>query len=74
MKATPNKLVGLSSTLPDLLKLQEIAQAQNIPFEGYLLELIESQEFVGDDEIIALELECLNRLLTNEEAGLIISN
>lgn len=68
----PNKLIGLSSTVADLLELEKIAQAEGISFQGYLVKPLIAQEFIMDDTLIALELECLDRLLTNEEAKLIV--
>lgn len=70
----PTKLIGLSSTLSDLLNLQELAKAKNIPYQGYWLNPLSPQEFILDDEVLNLQQECLNRLLTNEEAKNIVKD
>lgn len=65
----PNKLIGLSSSFEDLVDLQKIADQVDIPFQGYLFEV--HHEIILDDRILALELECLDRLLTNTEASIL---
>lgn len=65
----PSKLIGLSSHVEDLFALEEIARKMEMPFEGYWFE---PQEPMLDEKILALELECLDRLLTNTEANILL--
>lgn len=70
----PSLLIGISSTLSDLNKLQEVATAQNLKFLGYLYCPEKTMPFIQNDEILQLELEYLDHLLSNEEAVLLLSN
>jgi hypothetical protein len=69
LSVLPSKLIGLSSFFDDLVNLQKIANKFGIPFQGYLLET--QQKIILDDRILGLELECLDRLLTNTEAKIL---
>lgn len=69
-KEMPKQILAVSCSVEDLLQLQDTAKRLKIPYQGRL--------FVGkrrpvylDDELFALELRCLDSLLTNEEAALI---
>ncbi|MDP1836512.1 MAG: DUF2608 domain-containing protein [Chlamydiales bacterium] len=68
----PSKLVGVCAFASDLHKLKEIANKLNIPFEGYLF--ASDQMVTLNNEILSLQIECLDRLLTNTEATLILKN
>lgn len=62
----PKQIVGLSSRLEDLLQLKEVAEQRDIPFYGRLLYVPETLDLHPD--VVAIELQHLNMLLTNQEA------
>ena len=72
LQVKPSLLIGISSTLSDLLALQEVANLQSLKFLGYYYDPADVEEEFIEDGILALELECLDRLLTNEEAAFLL--
>ncbi len=74
MTTKPSQLLAISSNVNDLVKVQEIASRQNIPFQGRLLSPVNAQQVILDDEILTIELEYLDHLLTNAEADFLLKN
>lgn len=70
----PTQILAVSSQVNDLLKLQEVAERQKIPFQGRLLISPQQKEILLDDEVLAIELEYLDRLITNADAELLLNS
>jgi hypothetical protein len=68
---SPTQILAVSNNLGDLIQLQLVAKRHKIPFQGRLLSGRGRTVYL-DDELFALELRCLDNLLSNEEAALLL--
>lgn len=74
MSQKPALILGISSRLSDLVNLQNIANENQLSFKGYFYCPIHARKDLLNDEILAVELEMLDRLLTNEEVAFLLEN
>ncbi len=71
MERKPTMILGVVSCPEDLYRLQDMAERLQIHFKGYLFK---RDKVLIDKAAIDLQLECLDRLLTNEEAAYLFSS
>lgn len=68
----PAQILVISANVEDLIALQDIAARQQIPFKGRLFVPPNRKEIILDEELLAIELEYLDHLITNAEADLLL--
>ncbi len=70
----PTQILAVSAQIEDLLKLQAVAERQKIPFQGRLFVSSKQKDILLDDEVLAIELEYVDRLITNADAEILLRN
>ncbi len=73
-KVPGTTLVAISSNLADLYNLEELANKHNLQFQGFFYQNPQSRKDLYNQEAHELQLELLDRLLTNEEAEYLLTN
>lgn len=68
----PAQILAISANVEDLIALQDIAVRQQIPFRGRLFVPLNRKEIILDEELLAIELEHLDHLITNADADLLL--
>ena len=74
LKEKPHKIVAISSEVEDLNEIKALSENYSIDFEGYFFCHKNSISFLENEEILALELEHLDHLLTNHDADCLLVN
>ncbi len=69
----PAQIVAVSAFVEDLVQLKEMAKRLRIPFQGRLFSPKQQIDQWPEDDILTLELDYLDHMVSNQEAILLLS-